>query len=37
MELRDAINSELDQLARDHRSPEAFEALFRVLWLAGVA
>lgn len=29
------IERELDRLAAEHRSPEAFEALFRVLWLSG--
>jgi hypothetical protein len=38
--LAGLIEAELSRLARAHRSPEAFEALFRVLWegrRAGVA
>jgi hypothetical protein len=34
--LAGLIEAELSRLARAHRSPEAFEALFRVLW-TGVA
>lgn len=33
MSLAERIERELDRLAREHRAPEAFEALFRVLWL----
>jgi hypothetical protein len=29
------IEAELDRLARERRSPEGFEALFRILWLSG--
>jgi hypothetical protein len=33
--LEGIIEAELDRLARDRLSPEAFEALLRALWLSG--
>lgn len=33
MSLAERIEAELDTLARRRASPEAFEALYRVLWL----